>query len=92
MIGLLRDLQEAENEEESRSKSEAVGSVVKVEGEIPGMKSVHFTLWEIHGVKSERFTLCEIHGVKSVHFTFWEIPGMATIKVSLNIFQLLKVL
>ena len=44
MIGLLRDLQEAENEEESRSKSEAVGSVVKVEGEIPGMKSVHFTL------------------------------------------------
>ena len=44
MIGLLRDLQEAENEEESRSKSEAVGGVVKVEGEIPRVKSAHLTL------------------------------------------------
>ena len=31
------DLQEAENKEESRSKSEAVGGVVKVEGEVPEM-------------------------------------------------------
>ena len=36
----MRILQEAENKEEGRSKSEAVGGVVKVEGEIPEMKSV----------------------------------------------------
>ena len=41
-LSILRDLQEAENKEESSGKSEAVGGVVKVEGEVPAMKLFHF--------------------------------------------------